>query len=64
MSFSYLEALSSDGLHVALLANGKVVGDLGVGRVMLRPGEVIPTLDDLRDRLVVAALLDDVVWDT
>lgn len=61
---SYLELLPSDGLHVALLANGEFVGDLGVCGVDLCPGEVIAALGDLRDQLVVTALLNDVSGDT
>lgn len=61
---SYLEFLSSDGLHVALLVDGELVGDCGVCGVDLAPGKVVATLGDLRDQLVVAALLDDVIGDT
>lgn len=60
---SHLELLSSDGLHVALLSDGEVVGDLGVGGVDLGPGEGIAVLGDLRDQLVVTALLNDVIGD-
>lgn len=61
---SYLEFLSSDGLHVALLANGELVGDLGVCGVDLGPGEVVAALSDLCDQLVVTALLNNVIRDT
>lgn len=61
---SYLEFLPSDGLHVTLLANGELVGDLGVLGVELSPGEVISILGHLCDQLVVPALLDDVIRDT
>lgn len=60
---SYLEFLLSDGLHIALLADGERVGDLGVCGVDLGPGEVVSVLGDLCDHLVVATLLDDVVGD-
>lgn len=61
---SYLELLPSDGLHVALFPDGELVGDPRVGGVHLGPGEVVPVLGHLRDQLVVAAFLDDVVRDT
>lgn len=61
---SYLEFLSSNGLHVALLVDGEGVGDLGVFGVELCPGEGIPILGDLCDHLVVTAFLDDVIGDT
>lgn len=61
---SYLEFLSSDGLHVALLADGEGVGDLGVCGVDLGPGEGITILGDLCDQLVVTAFLNDVIRDT
>lgn len=61
---SYLEFLSSDSLHVALLADGELVGDLGVCWIDLGPGEVIAFLSDLCDQLVVTALLNDVIRDT
>lgn len=60
---SYLEFLPSDGLHIALLADGELVGDLGVRGVDLGPGEVVSVLGDLCDQLVVATLLDDFVGD-
>lgn len=61
---AHLELLSSDGLHVTLLPDGEVVGDLGVGGVDLGPGEGIAILGDLRDQLVVTTLLNDVIGDT
>lgn len=60
---SYLEFLPSDGLHVALLADGEVVGDFGVSWVDVGPGEGFAGLGDLSDHLVVAALCDDVIGD-
>lgn len=61
---SYLEFLSPDGLHLTLFTDGELVCDLGVGRVELGPGEVIPFLGDLCDHLVVTTFLDDVVRDS
>lgn len=60
----YLEFLSSNGLHVALFADGELVGDFSVRGVDLSPGEVVTFLGDLGDQLVVTALLDDVIGDT
>lgn len=60
---SYLEFLPSDGLHVALLADGEVVGDFGVSGVDVGPAEGLAGLGDLSDHLVVAALFDDVIGD-
>lgn len=59
----YLEFLPSDGLHVALLADGEVVGDFGVPGVDVGPAEGVARLGDLSDHLVVAALCDDVIGD-
>lgn len=61
---SYLELLSSDGLHVAFLADGEFVGDLGVCGIDLSPGEVVSILAHLCDQLVVTALLNDGGGDT
>ena len=61
---SYLEFLSSNGLHITLLADGELVGDRGVCGVDLGPGEVVAVLGDLCDQLVVAALLNDCIGDT
>lgn len=60
---SYLEFLSSDGLHVALLADGEVVGDFGALGVDVGPAEGVAGLGDLSDHLVVAALFHDVIGD-
>lgn len=60
---TYLEFLPSDGLHVALLADGEVVGDLGLFGVDVGPAEGVARLGDLSDHLVVAALCDDIVGD-
>lgn len=60
---SHLEFLPSDGLHVALLADGEAVGDFGVSWVDVGPGEGVAGLGDLSDHLVVAALCDDVFGD-
>lgn len=60
----YLESLPSNGLHVAFLADGEGVGDLGVCGVDLGPGEGVAVLGHLCDQLVVAAFLNDVIWDT
>lgn len=60
---SYLEFLPSDGLHVALLADGEVVGDFGVSGVNVGPAEGLAGLGDLSDHLVVAALFNDVIGD-
>lgn len=59
----YLEFLSTNGLHITLLANGEVVGDLVVFGVDLGPGEVIALLGNFCDQLVVAAPLNDIVRD-
>lgn len=62
--YSHLEFLSTDGLHIALLANGELVADFGVCRINLSPDEVIAILANLCDELVVTALLNDVIRDT
>lgn len=59
-----LEFLPSDGLHVAFLADGEGVGDLGICGVDLGPGEGVTVLGHLCDQLVVAAFLNDVIRDT
>ena len=61
---SYLEFLSSNGLHISLLADGELVGDRGVCWVDLGPGEVVAVLGDICDQLVVTALLNDSIGDT
>lgn len=60
---SYLEFLPPDGLHVALLSDGEVVGNFGVFGVDVGPAEGVAGLGDLSDHLVVAALCDDVIGD-
>lgn len=59
-----LKFLPSDGLHVAFLADGEGVGDLGICGVDLGPGEGVTVLGHLCDQLVVAAFLNDVIRDT
>lgn len=55
---SHLELLASHGLHVALLANGELVGHGVTPGVVLGPGEVLPILLDLRDDLEITALFN------
>lgn len=59
-----LEFLPSNGLHVAFLADGEGVGDLGICGVNLGPGECVAVLGHLCDQLVVTAFLNDVIRDT
>lgn len=61
---TYLELLSSNGLHVAFLANSEVVGDLCICGVDLGPREGITILGYLCNQLVVTAFLNDVIRDT
>lgn len=61
---SYLKLLSPDGLHVALLANNKLIDEAVVGWVMLSPGELSTVLNHLCHKLVITTPLNHIIRDT
>lgn len=60
----YLKFLSSNSLHLALLASDEFVGHNMVIWVVLDPCEIISILDDLCHKLKVTPLCDDIIRDT